>query len=122
MSETLVHRITTVQDIVRKRGDSFPIQWQVKENGVAMNITGAVFRLTVDAQPNPVNATTQKFQVSGIITDAAQGKVEFRPGVSNMDQTPDTYYYDLQMFHNTYIVTLAKGKFIIEQDITKETS
>ena len=112
--------LTTSLNITRRRGDTFPIQLVVTSDGAAYSITSCTFLLTVDPAPNPTTSGNNLFQVAGVITTAASGEFEFRPSAANMDLTPGTYYYDVQMTNASgYIVTLSAGKFIITQDITK---
>ncbi len=116
--------ITTSLDITRKRGDTFPIRLTLTDDGTAVDITGYTFKLTVDSSPDPPETTdpsaTEIFQVAGVITAAASGQFEFRPLASDMNQTPETYFYDVEMIDPSgYIATIAKGKFTIQQDITK---
>jgi hypothetical protein len=112
--------ITTEIDIVRKRGDTFPIQFTITKSGVAYNITSHTLVLTVNSEPEPTSTATQLFNVAGTITNGATGAFEFRPTAGNMGQVPEVYYYDVQMTDTSgYILTIAKGRFTIEQDITK---
>ncbi len=112
--------LTTSLNLARRRGDTFPFQLTVTSNGSAYSITSCTFKMTVDPSPNPTSATTNLFQLTGVITTAASGEFEFRPSAANMDLTPGTYYYDVQMVDaSSYLVTLAAGKLIITQDITK---
>ena len=115
--------LTSTVDKVRRRGDTFPLQYAVKnEDGTDKDITGATFLLSVYPQnePRPVSAANMVFQVAGVITVALTGKVEFRPTVDNMDQTPDIYYYDIQMTDSgAFISTIVEGSLTIKQDRTK---
>lgn len=115
--------LTTTIDKVRRRGDTFPLQYAVKnEDGTDKDITGADFKLTVYPQnePRPIADTNKVFDVIGVITDGPTGKVEFRPTEPNMDQTPDIYYYDVQMTDTLgFISTIVEGTLTITQDRTK---
>jgi len=110
------------EEIRRLRGDTKPIPKILKsdDTGLAVNITGYTFVLTVDTQQNPPDAVTQQFQISGSIIDGPAGKVQFQPSLGQADQTPGTYWYDIQITEASgAIVTLLKGKWLIRQDITK---
>lgn len=112
----------TILDLDRVRGDNYPFRFQIfQKDGVTPEvITGFTFTMTVDPEVDPVNATNNLFQLSGVITDGPNGKVEFRPTLLNMDLTPDTYFYDVQMIDDgPYTRTPVRGKLNIEQDITK---
>lgn len=105
------------------RGDSYPLELTIKdkESGVAIDITGYTFKLTIDATKKPENEDTLLFAVDGVLNgDPTTGKVSFTPTVINTDQEPNTYYYDVQMTDASgNIRTIAKNKWKIIQDITK---
>jgi len=111
--------ITTAADVIRERGDNYAIRWQTKENGVGLDITGATFKLTVDTRKDPPDSATQVFQVTGAIIDALNGIYEFVPSPGQMNLTPKTYFFDVEMTKGGQVATLVKGKFIVKQDITK---
>lgn len=103
------------------RGDSdakgFIIQ---NSSGVAIDISGYTFKLTVDSRLNPDDATTQQFTLDGVITDAPNGAVSFTPTSVDTDLAPGTYYYDIQQIDTGAAKkTIIKGKVLIVQDITK---
>jgi len=105
------------------RGDSYPISITISdsETGLAIDITGYSFKLTVNSDQNPTSITNQKFTVVGILdSDPTTGKVSFTPTSLNTDISPATYYYDIEMTDaSNNIKTIAKSTFIILQDITK---
>jgi hypothetical protein len=108
-------------DITRFRGDTAADQITVQNSaGAAIDITGYAFKLTVNSLPTPPSATTQLYSLTGTILDAANGVVEFVPTLTNADQKPATYYYDIQMTDDTArIKTIVSGEYIYTQDITK---
>jgi hypothetical protein len=106
--------------ITRYRGDTAPDQFTIQRNGVAVNITGCTFKLTVNSVKDPVDATTQLFTVAGSITSAVAGEVEFAPDATQADQSPGRYYYDVQMTDGSGAIrTAQKGVYRFIQDITK---
>jgi hypothetical protein len=110
------------QDICRTRGDTFPEQFVLSDgSGVAIDITGFTFLLTVDPAPDPTDALANLFQITGsIVIPATNGTVEFAPSVMDSDQVPNTYFYDIQMTDAGGAVrTIVKGKWIVQQDVTK---
>ena len=111
-------------NICRKRGDTHPEVFQLKQNGVAVDITGDTFRLTVATRPDPPDNSFQVFQLTGSILVAASGTFQFTPNTTQADQNPGTYYYDVQWIENTsgQIRTILAGTWTFEQDITKETT
>jgi hypothetical protein len=109
-----------VASISRYRGDTAADQFTITRDGTAVDITGCSFKLTVNSEKDPVDATTQLFTVDGTITGAAAGEVEFAPDATQADQSPGRYYYDVQMTDATGAIrTAAKGVYRILQDITK---
>lgn len=109
-------------DICRKRGDTFPFQLNIKdENGVAIDITGDTFLLTVDPSPAPTGSGNNLFQLTGTIINGPGGVVEFQPSAVQADQTPATYFYDVQQTEavTSDIRTILYGEWQVVQDITK---
>lgn len=103
------------------RGDSPVIPVVVRDtNSAAVNITGYTFTFTVDTQPSPSDDTSNLFGISGAITDAANGRVEFQPSTSQTNLAPGVYFYDIQMITATPSVrTILSGVLEVKQDITK---
>ena len=103
------------------RGDSDAKGFIIQDSaGVAINITGFSFKLTVNSDKAPLTTANQQFTVIGAITDAPNGKVAFSPTVTDTDITPDTYFYDVEQTDGSgNISTKIIGKCIIVQDITK---
>lgn len=108
-------------DICITRGDTAAWTFSIRDSaGVAVNIAGFSFVLTVDPEADPADATNNLFALTGTITDGPNGVVEFAMSAGQSDQTPAVYFFDLQMTDNALkIRTLAKGKFEFKQDITK---
>lgn len=108
----------------RERADTFP--WQVTyTEGKAkdpLNLTGwTAITLTVVTIADPPDATTMLFQITGVVTDAANGVVEFEPSPAQADQEPDTYFQDVQGINPAGKVrTLSKGTWIVRQDRNKD--
>ncbi len=103
------------------RGDSSSREFQVKDgDGIAINITGFSFIMTIDSRKNPDDALTNQFSITGAISDAVNGKVTFSPTAVNTDIPIDLYYYDVQMTDGIgEISTLIKALVEIVQDISK---
>ena len=103
------------------RGDSDAKGFIIQDSaGAAVNITGFIFKLTVDARKNPEDVATQQFSLTGTITDGPNGAVSFTPTTGDTDITPGTYFYDIQQTDlSAAIKTLIKGRVLIEQDISK---
>lgn len=103
------------------RGDSDAKGFIIQDgNGVAVNITGFSFKLTVNSEKDPTTVDNQQFTVVGAITDGPNGKVAFSPSATDTDITPGAYFYDIEQTDSGGgIATLLIGKCIIVQDISK---
>ena len=111
-----------MSDLKRYRGDTAADEFRIRNEstGAALDISGYTFVLTVSTLENPPDSTAELYSIVGAITDAANGVVEFAPSAAQADQKPTTYYYDVQMTTaGGKIKTIAKGKYIYTQDITK---
>lgn len=108
--------------ITRKRGDTYADELVIKsaKTKLPINITGYLFTMTLDPEKAPVGAANNLYSLTGVIVDAAAGRVEFAPTALQADQLPDTYYYDVQMIDGVGRKrTVALDKYKYEQDITK---
>ena len=107
--------------ITRKRGDTYPDVIVVKnaETGVAVNVAGATFTLTLDTLKAPIDALTNVYSLAGTIVDAAAGTVSFAPSAVQADHL-GTFYYDVQMIGaDGFKRTIGLDKYVYTQDITK---
>lgn len=111
-------------DRTRKRGDTYADRFLFKDStGAAVDITGwTAFQLTINTEKFPTDATNEVLQLSGAITGAATlGVVEFAWTDLNADQTPNTYYYDVQaIMANGKRRTWGPYKYVFVQDINKD--
>lgn len=114
---------SSITQIIFYRGDSYSKEFTLSDEDTkeAIDINGYTFTMTVDTRENPDDNTTQLFSLTGLITDASEGKVAFTPTSENNNQSAGTYFYDIQMVIGTNIRTVVKDKYIITQDITKTT-
>jgi len=86
--------------------------------GVARDITGSTFRLTVNTEANP-DPGTQLFTIVGVIISAPAGTVGFAPLSTDTDVALGTYYYDVEETDAGGAVdTLIKGKCLILKGIS----
>lgn len=108
-------------ELTRKRGDTYADEVAVTDSaGTAIDITGYTFTMTVDPERYPATAANNLFSLTGVITDAANGLVEFAPSAVQADQTPGRYWYDIQMTDAAgKIRTIVADRYTIQQDITK---
>ncbi len=109
------------QNICVSRGDSPVIPVQVRDDSeTVVDILGYTFTLTVDTSPAPSSAANNQFTLSGVITDAPNGRVQFQPTESNTNLAPGVYFYDIQMVTTAPSKrTILAGEFEVRQDITK---
>ena len=107
--------------LTRKRGDTYADEFAILDSaGAAQNIAGYSFVMTVDPDKNPTSASNNLFALVGAITDAAAGIVEFAPTALQADQTPNKYWYDVQMTDaGGKIRTIEHDSYTITQDISK---
>lgn len=107
-------------DICRKRGDTFTFTIVFNEGGSPKDFTGYTFKLAVNTEKNPDDATNQVF-LNTTATGDASGNVNITLSGSESDQLPKQYYYDLEGTDtgSGQIRTLATGKWIVVQDIAK---
>lgn len=108
-------------DIIRKRGDTYADEITIKSatTGLPINITGYSFLLTLDPAKEPTSAALNVYQLTGVILDAAAGRVEFAPTTLQADQV-GVFYFDVQMVDGAGRKrTIESGKYTYKQDITK---
>lgn len=104
------------------RGDSAPIPFEATDPDTAavVDITGFSFILTVDPEPDPTDASGNLMTLTGVITDATNGKFQFTPTTTESNFTPDSYFYDIQQINaSTEKQTIIAGAFTLRQDVTK---
>ena len=106
--------------IERVRGDTFPFVFSIQDAaGAPIDITGFSFLLTVDPNPEPVDSSGNVFQLTGVVIDAANGKVQFAPSAVEADNVGE-FFHDLQQTDGGGAIrTVAQGPFNLTQDITK---
>lgn len=108
--------------ITRKRGDTYAERITVinKETQAVIDITGCSFVLTVDPERAPATSANNLFSLTGTVTDAVNGVVEFAPSAVQADQVPGTYYFDIQMTDGAGKKrTIDLDKWVVVQDISK---
>ena len=108
------------QDITVKRSDRRTQRFKLKVNGVAVDVTGLTAKLTVSPNKTPDNETEQLFEIAGVPSSPTSlGYFDFTPSAPQALQTPDTYFYDVQVTDSFgKPVTIAEGKWTVEFDIT----
>ena len=108
-------------DFCISRGDTTPWTFTIQDSdGVAVDITGFSYLLTVDPSDVPIDALNNLFQLTGTLITPLSGIVQFEMSAVQADQTPSEYFYDLQQTDGTgKIRTITKGIFEFIQDVTK---
>jgi len=109
------------KEICWGRGDSDAKGFIIQDDlGVAVNITGFTFKLTVNTKKDPADQVDEQFSITGVIGVAADGTVSFAPTTVNTDISPGKYYYDIEQTDaSSRLKTIIKGVCLIIQDITK---
>lgn len=110
-----------MSDLERKRGDTYADEIAVTSTitDLPIDITGYSFKLTLDPDKNPIDASGNVYVLTGSIIDAANGIVGFSPSAVEADQL-GTFFYDIEMTDGAgKIRTIEKGKYKYLQDITK---
>jgi len=116
---------TSTAKIQRNRGDTTAFTVTIEEpNGTLVDVTGYSFIFTVDPSKAPAAGGGELYSLSvgsGItISDGPNGEITIGMSVSDSDQTPGDYFYDLQMTDlGSLITTILKGDYEVIQDITK---
>jgi hypothetical protein len=119
-------------DICRKRGDSHHEFFQLQIDGVGHDITGDNIDVAVNSEAAPTDTTNQLFLLTStpaagvVIPAGTTGLFNFGPSQAQADAAnyaPGTYYYDVQWTDDPGGAaekrTILKGKWVIEQDVTK---
>lgn len=107
--------------INRVRGDTYADQGVVnsKRDGLPVDLSGCTLTMTLNSVRNPVDNSTEIYQLDGIMIDAVNGVVGFAPNSQQADIV-GLFYYDVQLVDVSGIVrTLVKDVYVYEEDITK---
>ncbi len=107
--------------VCRVRGDTDAERFTITSDGsTPIDITGGSFLLTVDPSESPADNSNNLYQLTGIISDGPNGKVNFAPDGTQAQADPGNYFYDIQWTDSGGTVkTILKGSWEIQQDITK---
>ena len=96
------------------------------ENGDAYSLTGLTLTITCNSSLNPTAAEitagteTEYWSVTMSTVVAADGTSTFALTATQADMTPATYYFDVESVDGGGLKkTLAKGPFVVTQDINK---
>ncbi len=105
----------------RRRGDTNPVQYAAKDAaGVAVDITGYSFKLTVDPNEGASDGVNNLFTSTGTIVVALTGRFDFPISASDANQTPGNYFFEVEMTDDGGLVTtIVVGPWRVDQDIVK---
>ena len=78
------------------RGDTVTLKYQIKEDGVAKDITGMAFKFAVKERLS--DATFKIATVDGTTDDAANGKFSFELIATETDQAAFAGLYEISMY------------------------
>lgn len=118
--------IPVVLDLERRRGDTFPLIITFRDkNSTAnpkapINITGFTFRWVCDSRKDPPDATTEVFDITGVIVGpGTDGTVSFSPTTLNVDNV-GAFFHDIEWTDTASKVrTPIAGKLTFKQDRAK---
>lgn len=95
-------------EITRFKGDTDPIVFTIKKNGVPLDITGSSFNLFYGGSTGTVT-------LPGTLLEPAAGKVSFAVGALDF-QTVKTYKYKVVKTEGSVVKTIIKSSIIIIDD------
>lgn len=114
--------------IARKRGDTAPdkitiLDPEAATPGTPLDVTGFGFKLTINTEQDPDPGPpigNELVSIVGSLIDAPNGVVEFPWSTAEADQEPEEYFYDIEQTDTAgKILTIAKERYIFQQDVTK---
>lgn len=104
--------------ITRYRGDIYADEILISKSGEVIDLTGCTVVMTLNSVRNPVDITTQIYQLTGVI-NISTGVVSFSPNSVQADRV-GLFYYDIQITDSqSNKITVMKDVYVYEQDITK---
>jgi len=113
----LLKRCLDAGDICIYRGDTAKLIFNLKDStGAAFDGTGRTYLLSVNSLEEPPDGTTQIFQVAGVV---ATTQVSFTPTTPNVANVISAFFDIQETAADATILTIAKGAFLILQDVTK---
>jgi hypothetical protein len=102
----------------RTRGDTSADVITVSYNTLPVDLAGCTAVMTLNTLRNPVDTTSQIYQVPGVIS-LFDSSISFSPTAEQANQV-GFFYYDIQLTEaNGAVRTLVKDAYNYVQDITK---
>lgn len=108
-------------DLTVVRGDNYTQRFTLKDSSdVLVDVAGLTAKLSVSSNATPDDETDQLFEITGVAASPTTlGYFDFTPDAAQALQTPDTYFYDVQITDGSgNKFTVAAGKWIVVSDIT----
>lgn len=113
--------MTTEIDITKTRGDTKRMIFVIKDSdGNVVDISAwTSFLMSLNPDKAPTDNLGQLAQFTGsLTTDGLDGRAHFTPDGT---EAIGKYFYDCQALDsNSEKITFSKGRYTIEQDITKD--
>lgn len=113
-------------ELSRKRGDTAADSLTlVNDDGTPKDLTGYAYKQTVNSEKRPDDSVEQLMTASGTFRsgDPTLGIVDFPWSYADSDQEPQAAWYDYEQTDPAgKRLTIAKNKYTIYQDITKNAS
>jgi len=106
-------------DFTFARGDTKTIRVTLTDSGsTPIDLTGATTKLSVHTVEEPTDLTTQLFEITGVVVaPATNGVATYTPSAAQALQTPNEYYYDIQVTLATGAVcSVAYGRWTVVAD------
>ena len=116
-----LNRCPGVLNVCITRGDDQPllITFMDPDNTPTL-LTGKTYKLTVDTLEDPPDALTKIFEVAGVNqAPDADGVVSFPFAVADVANLLDAFCDTQETDSGGKFLTITKGAFVIEQDISK---
>lgn len=106
------------------RGDTFLRTMSfVDSDGVAINITGWTIFFTIKDVKEEADGSAEISKTITVHTNAAAGLSQILVAASEMAALNGDYFYDIQIKKSDdTVLTILRGKFIVDSDITLRTS
>jgi hypothetical protein len=109
----------TIEDVEVTKGDDWvPVYTYLDGDGIAVDITGYTFRLSIKESKN--SSTPIIGPITGTIVNAAQGKFSFAVTSTQTNTLLErVYVYDIQVIDNNGVITTRrKGSLTIGYQVT----
>lgn len=108
-------------NIVIDKGSDFAFQVNVKQNGVAVDLTNYSARAQLRATKTSTSALVATFNCS-VLSPASNGSINISlPNASTSNVEPGKYYYDLEIYtaNNAAVTRLLQGDVTVTPEITR---